>query len=60
MVKKFFRDNWLLLLIVVLASFLRLFKLGSFPVSLTWDETALGYNAFSLLKAGMNMGSYCL
>jgi len=52
MVKKFFRDNWLLLLIVVLASFLRLFKLGSFPVSLTWDETALGYNAFSLLKTG--------
>jgi len=51
-IKKFFKKNWILVLILIVAAFLRLFKLGSFPVSLTWDETALGYNAFSLLKTG--------
>ena len=51
-IKKFFKENWILILILIVAAFLRLFKLGSFPVSLTWDETALGYNAFSLLKTG--------
>lgn len=49
---KFLKNNWILILILIVAAFLRLFKLGSFPVSLTWDETALGYNAFSLLKTG--------
>ena len=40
---------WLLLLsIVLLASFLRFYHLGSNPPSLTWDEVAWGYNAYSL------------
>ncbi len=37
-----------LLSIVILASFLRFYQLGSNPPSLTWDEVAWGYNAYSL------------
>jgi len=37
-----------LLLIIILASFLRFYQLGSNPPSLTWDEAAWGYNAYSL------------
>ena len=49
---KFFKKNWLLLLILILASFLRFYRLGSNPPSLHWDETAIGYNAYSILKTG--------
>lgn len=38
--------------ITVLAVFLRLWQLGSVPVSPDWDEAALGYNAYSILKTG--------
>ncbi len=37
-----------LFLICLLALFLRLYQLGSNPPSLTWDEVAWGYNAYSL------------
>ena len=42
--------NWklALLLIVLLAGFLRFYNLGTNPPSLTWDEAAWGYNAYSL------------
>lgn len=39
-------------LIIILASALRLYKLGSVPASPDWDEAALGYNAYSLLHTG--------
>lgn len=42
----------ILILIVLLGGILRLFKLGSFPVSLNWDEVSHGYNAYSILKTG--------
>jgi len=35
-----------------IAILLRFWELGSVPVSLDWDETALGYNAYSILKTG--------
>ncbi len=38
--------------IICLASVLRLYKLAEEPPGLTWDEAALGYNAYSLLKTG--------
>lgn len=38
----------LLLSIVILASYLRFYQLGSNPPSLTWDEVAWGYNAYAL------------
>src|SRR3989344_1873232 len=43
-----FRKHFLLLLIILLAIVLRLWQLGINPPSLTWDETAWGYNAYSL------------
>jgi 4-amino-4-deoxy-L-arabinose transferase-like glycosyltransferase len=41
-----------LLLILLLASVLRIFQLGKNPPSLDWDEASLGYNAYSILKTG--------
>lgn len=44
--------KYLLTLIIILASVLRLYQLGAVPFSLYWDETSLGYNAYSILKTG--------
>lgn len=41
-----------LFLIILLATFLRLWQLGKVPPSPDWDEVALGYNAYSILKTG--------
>ena len=38
----------ILIIIVILAAFLRFYQLGNNPPSLTWDEVAWGYNAYSL------------
>ena len=38
--------------IIFLAFALRIIGLGSRPVGFTWDEAALGYNAYSLLQTG--------
>lgn len=42
----------LLFFIIVIASTLRLYKLGSVPPSPDWDEAALGYNAYSIMLTG--------
>ena len=42
------REIILLYLIIALSIFLRFWQLGQNPPSLTWDETAWGYNAYSL------------
>ncbi|MBI2031272.1 MAG: glycosyltransferase family 39 protein [Candidatus Levybacteria bacterium] len=39
-----------LFFILLIASFLRFYQLGQNPPSLTWDEAAWGYNAYSLGK----------
>ena len=39
-----------LILILALAAFLRFYKIGQVPPSLNWDEVAIGYNAYSILK----------
>src|SRR3990172_7308426 len=44
--------NWVLLIILLMAAFLRLWNLGSIPPGLTPDEASLGYNAYSILKTG--------
>ena len=31
---------------------MRLYKLSSYPVSLSWDEVAIGYNAYSIAQTG--------
>lgn len=38
----------ILTIIVIIAAFLRFWQLGANPPSLTWDEAAWGYNAYSL------------
>lgn len=38
--------------IVIFGLFLRLFQLGQYPISVSWDEAAIGYNAYSILKTG--------
>lgn len=43
--------KWLIL-IVFLGIVLRFWQLGNIPPSLDWDEAALGYNAYSILKTG--------
>ncbi|MBI2599056.1 glycosyltransferase family 39 protein [Candidatus Curtissbacteria bacterium] len=42
--------NKFLLSVILLAAFLRFYKLDSFPVSPSWDEVAIGYNAYSIAQ----------
>lgn len=42
----------ILFVALILGAFLRLWQLASVPNGLTWDEAAIGYNAYSLLKTG--------
>lgn len=42
------KEILLLTAILIIAAFLRFFQLGLNPPSLTWDEAAWGYNAYSL------------
>ena len=44
------KNNWLIITIILLAASLRFYQLGHNPPSLDWDETAHGYNAYSILK----------
>lgn len=44
----------ILSLIVVLAFFLRIYKVTQIPPSLSWDEVSIGYNAYSILKTGFD------
>lgn len=41
-----------LLVILAIAAGLRFYRLGNVPPSPDWDEAALGYNAYSILKTG--------
>lgn len=43
-----------LLIIVITGGLLRLWGLGKNPPGLYWDEVSLGWNAFSILKTGMD------
>lgn len=45
-----FLHSHILLLILILAAFLRLWNLASLPGALSPDEASLGYNAYSILK----------
>lgn len=45
--------NLFFLLIILIAAFsIRFYDVKEFPSNLTWDEAALGYNAYSILKTG--------
>lgn len=46
--------NICLLLILILAFLLRFYKIAEIPPSLNWDEVSHGYNAYSILKTGLD------
>ena len=49
------RKYWvyvILFLIIVLASVLRFYRLGSVPPAISWDEAAVGYNAYTIAHWG--------
>ena len=52
MAKVFSKTKLVLIVIILIASFLRLWKLSSNPPSLFGDELDLGYQAYSILKTG--------
>lgn len=52
------KNNLALLAIIALATVLRFYQLGQNPPSLDWDETAHGYNAYSILKTGRDEYGY--
>lgn len=41
-----------LIAIIILATFLRIYKLDQVPVSLNWDEASYGYNAYTIANWG--------
>ncbi|MCX7928164.1 MAG: hypothetical protein N2558_00575 [Patescibacteria group bacterium] len=45
-------DKLVLIVVIFIASLLRIYNLSTNPPSLTPDEAALGYNAYSILKTG--------
>ncbi|MDP2684967.1 MAG: glycosyltransferase family 39 protein [bacterium] len=51
---KFFGWKGLLLLVIILAFFLRAYRIDSLPDSLNPDEAAIGYTSYSLLMSGMD------
>ncbi len=55
---KFFSTKFILIAIFILALFLRLDKLGEFPVGFHIDEASLGYNGYSLLLTGKDENSH--
>jgi len=46
--------NFILFLIVLLGSILRIYKLGSIPNGFFCDEASIGYNSYSLLSKGVD------
>lgn len=38
--------------VFILAALLRLYKLGDYPISIYWDEAAIGYNAYAIAQTG--------
>src|SRR3989337_3427432 len=60
MVLSWAKNNLALLAIIALATILRFYQLGENPPSLDWDETAHGYNSYSILKPGRDEYGYRL
>ncbi len=51
---KITKSKTILIVILLIASFLRLWKLNQVPVSLFGDELDVGYHAYSILKTGQD------
>ncbi len=46
------RQKLFIIAILIVAFILRFYKLGQVPISLEWDEVAIGYDAYSILHTG--------
>jgi 4-amino-4-deoxy-L-arabinose transferase-like glycosyltransferase len=46
------RNKFILIFIFTIAALFRFWQLTKYPVSLSMDETAIGWNAYSILKTG--------
>jgi len=51
---KFINKKSALLIVVLLGAVLRFYKLGEVPSGVYVDEAALGYNAFSIARTGLD------
>ncbi|EKD90455.1 MAG: glycosyl transferase family 39 [uncultured bacterium] len=49
---KFNLSKILLILILIIALFLRVYKLDQIPPAISWDEAAVGYNAYTIANWG--------
>ncbi|OGE72397.1 hypothetical protein A3H40_04095 [Candidatus Daviesbacteria bacterium RIFCSPLOWO2_02_FULL_38_15] len=49
---KLLNSKLLLIVILVLFLFTRLYKIGEIPLSVYWDEASIGYNAYSIAQTG--------
>lgn len=49
---RLFKANFLLVFILLVGIFFRVYQFSSNPPSLNWDEVSIGYNAYSVLKTG--------
>lgn len=60
--KKFFNQKRYIAIcfVIVIAALFRFYQLGDVPVGLHRDEAFLGYNAYSLLKTGMDMTGHTI
>lgn len=54
------RWNWGLIILVILAAYLRLWQLDKLPVGLHGDEVSIGYNAYSLFRTGKDQNGHFL
>jgi hypothetical protein len=52
--KKFIKNNILLLLIIFIGLFVRTFRIEQAPSRLTHDEMSIGYNAFSISETNLD------
>lgn len=53
---KEYKEEIILFIIFMVGSFVRLFAIGEFPNALNVDEASSGYDAFSLMKWGIDRG----
>lgn len=54
------RYKYFLILIIILGFVLRIYRLGNIPNGLEWDEVAIGYDAYSILKTGKDQFGHFL
>lgn len=58
--KAFFarKNNWLILLFILLGTLVRVYRFGALPIGLNQDEAFAGYEAFSLANYGVDTSGY--